>query len=281
MGDEVVSFGAELDIVDRRELDRRMTATGAVDVVYHLAAQSDVGRSWSESSQTYEVNVLGTANLCEAIAQLSPQARLVFVSSSEVYGTPQVDELPFRESQPLRPLTPYAASKAAAEMICRQARYGRGLDVVIARAFNHTGPGQRSDFVVSGLAQRVARALAGDSSRAVVRVGTMSSRRDFSDVRDVVRAYRLLGTETLTTDTFNVCSGQSHAIYEVAEILKESADGEILFEVDPSLVRPIEVAEIVGSAELLSSETGWTPEITFEATVRSLLQYWRSALASG
>ncbi|MGC8465331.1 MAG: GDP-mannose 4,6-dehydratase [Acidimicrobiales bacterium] len=280
MGDDVVTLDDKLDITDRNELWRNLSAVGDLDVVFHLAAQSDVGRSWTESQLTYNVNILGTANLCDAIVELSPRARFVFISSSEVYGAPLSGELPLKESSPLRPVTPYAASKAAAEMICRQAHFGSGLDVVIARSFNHTGPGQRSDFVVSGLAQRVAHALLLNPERGVVRVGTMSSRRDFTDVRDVVRAYRLLGTEALTGDTFNVCSGRSHAISEIAEILSRSAAGEVAFEVDQALVRPVEVEEVVGSFELLNRQTGWRPEITFEATVQSLLQHWQAVLES-
>ncbi len=280
MGDDVVTLDDKLDITDRDGLWRNLTAVGDLDVVFHLAAQSDVGRSWTEPQLTYNVNILGTANLCDAIVELSPRARFVLISSSEVYGAPLSGELPLQESSPLRPVTPYAASKAAAEMICRQAHFGRGLDIVIARSFNHTGPGQRSDFVVSGLAQRVARALLLNPERGIVRVGTMSSRRDFTDVRDVVRAYRLLGTEALTGDTFNVCSGRSHAISEIAEILSRSATGEVAFEVDQALVRPVEVEEVVGNFELLNRQTGWRPEITFEATVQSLLQYWQAVLES-
>jgi GDP-4-dehydro-6-deoxy-D-mannose reductase len=276
MGDQVVRFGDEVDVTDGTRLKAAFSECSEIDVVYHLAARSHVGESWERPELTYEVNILGTANLCEAMAALPSRPRLVFISSSEVYGAPRDGELPYRETDSIRPVTPYAASKAAAEAIVLQAWYGREIPVVISRSFNHTGPGQSPNFVVSGFAKRVAEAMAAGGESPTIPVGNLNAERDFTDVRDVVRAYRLLGARGAAGEVYNVCSGTQTKISSITDILSERVGGKIRFLTDPALVRKVEIPTLFGSFDKLHAATGWEPSISFAETVGSLYEYWRS-----
>lgn len=279
-GDTVLELDPGLDITNAPETAQAVQALGEIDAVYHLAARSHVGQSWEDPIGFYRVNVLGTANVCSALFSLRRVPRLLFVSSSEVYGTPvDLSDLPFTEESPLRPVSPYAASKAAGEVIVRQAYYGVGLPVVIARSFNHTGPGQSADFVVPGLARRAARALSEHPAQvARVAVGNLEARRDFTDVRDVVRAYREMIVQGVPGETYNVCSGLSLAISDVTRMLEKIAGGPLEFYVSEELVRKVEVPELYGAAAKLESATGWRPEIPLETTVAEILKYWKDRL---
>lgn len=279
-GDTVLELDPGLDITNTPETAQAVQALGEIDAVYHLAARSHVGQSWEDPIGFYEVNVLGTANVCAALASFRRAPRLLFVSSSEVYGTPSgPSSLPFTEESPLRPVTPYAASKAAAEAIVRQAHYGVGLPVLIARSFNHTGPGQSADFVIPGLACRAAQALSENPAQvARIAVGNLEARRDFTDVRDVVRAYRQMIVQGVPGETYNVCSGYSLAISDVTRILEKISGSPLEFFVSEELVRKVEVPELYGSAAKLENATGWRPEVPLEATVAEILRYWRDRL---
>jgi GDP-4-dehydro-6-deoxy-D-mannose reductase len=264
------------------------------EVVYHLAGQADVGGSWDSPVQTLRTNAEGTLILLDAVRVLDG-ARVVTVSSADVYGVVDPDDLPTRESAPLRPVSPYAASKAAADLLALQAHLGHGLDVVRARSFNHLGPGQSDRFVCSALASRIAAAeLAGEDS---IRVGNLDARRDFTDVRDVVRAYRCLAVDGRPGAAYNVCTGTTVSIREVAERLVEiagrdrsgegpdGADGsrptgpnQIRLLDDPSLHRPVDVAVSCGDPTAIRSDTGWQPELSLDRTLVDLLEYWRERL---
>ncbi|MGC8481459.1 MAG: GDP-mannose 4,6-dehydratase, partial [Acidimicrobiales bacterium] len=270
MGDHVIGLGDEVDITKPRMLKEAFSNHAGIDVVYHLAARSHVGESWERPDLTYEVNVLGTANLCAALASLRTRPKLVFISSSEVYGIPRDGELPYQESAAIRPVTPYAASKAAAEAIVLQAWFGRELPVVISRSFNHTGPGQSPSFVVSGFAKRAAEAMLRSGGSEPIPVGNLDAERDFTDVRDVVRAYRLLAARGLPGQAYNVCSGIRTRIASIADILSVHVNGKIRFVTDPSLVRSVEIPTLFGSFDKLREATGWEPEIPFAETVVSL-----------
>lgn len=246
------------------------------DAVYHLAAQADVQTSFADPAATLRINVEGTLNVLEA-ARRAGAGRVVVISSADVYGRVAPEGLPVDESSAMLPVTPYGASKAAAEMVCLQAGLGRGLDVIRARAFNHLGPGQSDRFVAAALASRVA-ANERDGSEAV-RVGNLQARRDFTDVRDVVRAYRLLAISGQAGEAYNVCSGAARAISELAEALIARARHPMRLEADGELLRPVDVAEVSGDPSKLHSATGWRPEVPLEQTLDDLLDYWRCRTA--
>ncbi len=247
----------------------------APEVVIHLAAQADVGGSWTTPVETMRTNVEGTMHVLSA-ARAAGCRRVVAVTSADIYGIVREDELPLDESAPLRPVSPYAASKAAADMVCIQAGLGYGQDVVRVRAFNHLGPGQSDKFVASALASRVAVAEAAGEHE--LRVGNLDPRRDFTDVRDVVRAYRLLAVAGEAGEAYNVCSGRDVAIGAIAAELVGQARVPLELVVDEALVRPVDLPVLRGDASKLRKATGWQPEIPLSTTLRDVLDDWRSRL---
>jgi GDP-4-dehydro-6-deoxy-D-mannose reductase len=270
-GDEVVGVDADVDVTDPDALRESMVAVSP-EVVYHLAGLAHVGRSWEDPFPTFTVNALGTLSVLEAAARCSPMPKVIVVSSAEVYGAAGSE--PVTEEAPLRPLSPYAASKAAAEICAIEEHLGRGLPVVTARPFNHVGPGQSPDFVVAALARRIVEAER--KGWAEIAVGNLDAERDFTDVRDVVRAYRLLAEHGRPGEPYNVASGRSVAISYVAERLAELALHPVKLVRDPTLVRPVEVPVLLGDASKLAAATGWQPLIPLETTLTDVLEYWRA-----
>lgn len=270
-GDTVIASNA--DITDRDALLREF-ADAEADVVYHLAAQADVGGSWDRPIETFRVNAEGTMNVLDA-ARLSGVDRVVAVTSADLYGKVSDADMPLRETQPLRPVSPYGASKAAADMICVQAGLGHGLDVIRVRAFNHLGPGQSEHFVASAIASRIARAEA-DGTKTVS-VGNLDARRDFTDVRDVVLAYRALMVDGEPGEAYHVCSGRDRSVRELADILIAHSTADITLETDPELMRPVDLKVLRGDNTKISERTGWSPTIPIEQTLRDLLDTWRTA----
>jgi GDP-4-dehydro-6-deoxy-D-mannose reductase len=270
-GDEVCVLDASVDVTDQEALTEAL-CRATPHAVYHLAALSSVSASWEDQQTTYRVNTMGTLNVCLAAATCSPPPRVLLVSSSEVYGRARPDRLPLREDQPLAPVSPYAASKAAAEMIGLQWWLGRGLEVVRARPFNHSGPGQRADFVVPSLASQVAEAARQGGGKLLV--GNLEAKRDLTDVRDVVRAYRLLALKGTPGEAYNVCRGQSVQISEVLEELVRICGARLEVEVDPARFRPAEIPDISGDPTRLKEATGWEPEIDLSTTLADVLQFW-------
>ncbi|MDE0581400.1 MAG: GDP-mannose 4,6-dehydratase [bacterium] len=247
------------------------------DAVYHLAGQSDVAASWSDPMGTFLVNADGTLNVVRACIDAGVE-RLLAVTSSDIYGMVSPDELPITEHAPLRPVNPYAASKAAAEMVCIQGFLGHGLGVIRARAFNHLGPGQSERFLAPALAARIAR---NELSRtSVVPVGNLSARRDFTDVRDVVRAYRLLVIDGEPGEAYNVCSGRDVAVSEIAKILLDLAKFPMSLEQDDRLFRPVDLPVQRGDNAKLRATTGWAPEIDLTDTLTDTLEDARNAQTS-
>lgn len=276
-GDEVIGPGdgvgyAEVDITDRTAITVALV-DARPEVVYHLAAQADVADSWDDPVETLRVNVEGTLNVLDA-ARLAGASRVLAVTSADIYGRVSEADLPLAESAPLRPVSPYAASKAAADMLCLQATLGHGLDVIRVRAFNHLGPGQSDKFVASGLASRI---VANERSGAdVVRVGNLDARRDFTDVRDVVRAYRLLMTMGAAGEVYNVCSGVDRTVQALADKLVAQAESAMRLVTDPELLRPVDVEVLRGDPSKIQRATGWKPEIPIDTTLHDLLEFWRS-----
>jgi GDP-4-dehydro-6-deoxy-D-mannose reductase len=256
---------------------RAAVAAARPDAIYHLAAMTHVGESWDFPAEVLRVNVLGTASvLAAARAEREPPVVLV-VSSAEVYGSVAPDELPIDETMPLRPLSPYAASKAAAEQLALQAWRGYGQPVIVVRPFNHIGPGQAPTFAVSALAKRIVEAQRSGSS--TVAAGTLTARRDFTDVRDVVRAYRSLVVEGTTGEIYNVCSGHDIAVSEVAYRLCALAGADVELVDDPTLVRSVDLPVLRGDYGRLAADTGWKPEIPFDDTLADVLEFWRGQVS--
>jgi GDP-4-dehydro-6-deoxy-D-mannose reductase len=273
VGDEVIVIDHEVDVTDPRAI-LAAVSDAAPDAIYHLAALTHVGRSWDEPLGVLEVNVIGTAAVLAAARQCGTDPRVLVTSSAEVYGAvTDPSQLPLDESSPTAPLTPYAASKLAAEAVAAQTVLGHGQHVIVVRPFNHIGPGQSPDFAVPALAKRIVEA---DRRGApTIPVGNLSARRDFTDVRDVVRAYRLLIESGLPGQVYNVCSGRDVGIGDIADTLLSLAGTTLAFETDPSLVRPVEVPVLRGDPGRLVEATGWKPEVALDQTLADVLAYWR------
>lgn len=281
MGDDVIGIDRghddHVDITDAEavtELIGRIRPTA----IYHLAGWADVGGSWKAPVESFRVNAEGTLNVLSAAATAGVE-RVLAVSSADVYGKVEPAELPLTEDSPLRPASPYAVSKVAADYLGLQAWLGNGLPVLRVRAFNHLGPGQTDKFVAPALASRIAHAERDGGD--VLPIGDLSARRDFTDVRDVVRAYRLLMAHGEPGEVYNVCSGVDLAVQDLADQLLAQARIPLRFETDPDLLRPVEVPVLRGSYERLAAATGWEPEIPMSQTLVDLLEDWRARVAAG
>ena len=257
---------------------RRAVAGARPDVVYHLAARAHVGESWRDPGGTLRDNVAMALNLLEALRAEAPEATVIAVASSEVYGPPA--RLPVDEAAPLRPHNPYAVSKAATDLLAGFYADAHGMRVVRARSFNHAGPGQEATYAIASFARQVAGAVEAGEDPVRIVTGNPDTRRDYTDVRDIVRAYRLLA-ERAQPGAYNVCSGRSASAGDLIAGLARAAGVRLEHEVDPALLRPHEVPELRGSAEALRAATGWEPEIPLERTLADTLEWWRGELRAG
>jgi GDP-4-dehydro-6-deoxy-D-mannose reductase len=269
-GDEVIDPGNErggFDITNR-EIVEDVMKRHRPDVLYHLAARSHVAASWRDPTLTLRVNVEGTQHVLDA-ARAAGVQRVLVVGSAEEYGRVDPADLPLREDAPLRPITPYAASKVAASYVALQAWLGAGLETIRVRPFSHTGPGQLDTFLIPALARRIVAAER--DATATVTVGALDPVRDLSDVRDVVRAYRLLMQHGVPGEVYNVCGGRGLAVREILKRLVSRARRPVRVETDPALLRPVEVPVLIGDAAKLRAATGWVPEHAIDATLDAVL----------
>lgn len=265
---------------DLRDLSsvRTLIEQAQPDYIVHLAAQSFVAASWQTPSETLMTNAIGQMNLFEAIRQLGSSARFLVIGSSEEYGLVYPDELPIRETNPLRPLSPYAVSKVTQDLMGFQYWKSYGLDVVRARAFNHSGPRRGEAFATSNFAKQIAEIEAG-IREPVVAVGDLKPTRDFSDVRDVVRGYWDLLERGTAGEVYNLCSGVDWSIERMLNFLiAQSAVSHIEVRVDPTRLRPSDVPVLRGSREKIENAVGWRPHIPLERTLADLLDYWRQRI---
>lgn len=270
-GDEVFATDRSTDGLDVLDAPALQTAFRRFrpDVVYHLAGASDVGGSWATPQTTFRANAEGTLNVLWAAREVGVQ-RTLTIGSADVYGRVREEDLPLREDHPLAPVSPYAASKVAADYVAMQAYLGFGQDVVRARPFNHLGPGQSTRFVAPALASRiVANERSGETT---VTVGNLSPERDFTDVRDVVRAYRLLIERGVGGQVYNVCSGTATAIGELAAMMLHSARSPMELVADPDLQRPVDIPVLLGDSSRIRADTGWEPQIPLSTTIADLLE---------
>jgi GDP-4-dehydro-6-deoxy-D-mannose reductase len=269
----------ECDLRDLASV-RGLLETAEPTHVVHLAAQSFVGASWQTPAETLSTNIISQVNLLEGIRRFTIAPRVLVVGSSEEYGFVCPDELPIRETNPLRPLSPYAVSKVAQDMMGYQYFMSYGLPIIRTRAFNHEGPRRGEVFVTSNFAKQVAEIEAG-MREPVMSVGDLTPRRDFSDVRDVVRGYWLLLERGEPGEVYNLCSGRSWAIQQVLDfLLDQSRVKSIAVETDPARLRPSDVMILEGDSSKIRKATGWEVEIPFERTLRDLLAYWRQRTMS-
>ena len=264
----------ELDLLDPGAA-RRAVADVRPEAVLHLAALASVGQSWDDPAQTFDNNTRATLNLLEAVRAEAPEAVVLTAGSGEEYGPVPEERLPVTECEPLRPQNPYAVSKAAADLLAGFYADAHGLRVVRTRAFNHAGPGQSDAYVVSAFARQIADAERAGQSRLVLETGSLEPRRDFCDVRDVMRAYLLLA-ERGEPSIFNVCSGVSVPIADILAGLARFTDVAVEQRTDPSRLREHEVMDIRGSHARLTEATGWEPEIALETTLSDTLDWWRA-----
>jgi GDP-4-dehydro-6-deoxy-D-mannose reductase len=269
---ELALEGKRVDLRDRTEV---LEAVNAVrpDSVIHLAAQSSVAVSIDAPEATFDVNFQGTLNLLAALRASGFRGRMLYVGSADTYGFVREAELPVVEDRPLRPLNPYAVSKVAAEALCYQWSQSGSFEIVLARPFNHIGPGQAERFAIASFARQIAAARAGRGERRL-KVGDVELTRDLTDVRDVVRAYASLLASGRNGEAYNVCSGVERKLRDVVQLLLAGAGVELPIEVDPSLLRPTEQRRMAGSFAKLQADTGWQPEISLDQTLRDMLSYW-------
>jgi GDP-4-dehydro-6-deoxy-D-mannose reductase len=250
--------------------------------VIHLAAQAYVPAAVEAPALTFQTNIQGGLSVLEAGRMLGTQQHqcsVLIVSSGEVYGRVPADQQPITEDFPLAPTNPYATSKAGIDLIAREYRRTFGVDVVVARPFNHAGPRQHPQFVVSDFGRHFALIAAGKAS-AVIQVGNLDARRDFTDVRDVVRAYWLLLDRHAEQSLFNICSGTAYMIREVVALFTDITGIQVDLRTDPARVRPYDNPLVLGSYERLRKVTGWTPSIPFRQTLQDVFAYWQERLSS-
>jgi GDP-4-dehydro-6-deoxy-D-mannose reductase len=264
---------SELDLLDAAAV-RSAVREASPAVVFHLAALASVRRSWEAPAETLTGNLAMTANLLEAVRLEAPEATVVVIGSGEVYGPPAA--LPVDEDAPLRPQNPYAVSKAACDLLAAQYADAFGMRVVRMRPFNHAGPGQSEDYVVGTLTRQVAQAEVAGRDEVLLRTGNPDSARDFTDVRDVARAY--VAAASLDSGVFNVASGRAVTVRKVIELVRAAARLPVRHEIEQARVRAHDVPEVRGSAERLRAATGWRPEIPLERTVADALEAWRERL---
>src|SRR5512135_2691131 len=261
--------GAESDLAD-------LIGRKRPEAIFHLAAQANPQASLSDPRGTWALNLGGALNLLEAVKAAGLKPRVVLVGSGVCYGNPAPEYLPVSESCPLRPNNPYSASKAAADLLGIQHFLSYGTDVVMVRPFNHAGPRQSSSYVLSGLARQVAEVEAGLKPR--VEVGNLEVVRDFTDVRDVVRGYRLLAERGASGEVYNLGSRRGTRIADALETLRSLARVPIEVHVDPARVRPVDSPLLVADPSKLRAATGWEPHFSISETLADMLHYWRDVL---
>ncbi|MEK7543347.1 MAG: GDP-mannose 4,6-dehydratase [Patescibacteria group bacterium] len=244
------------------------------DYIFHLAAQSFVPTSWVSPSVTLEVNIVGSANIFEAVRQVGINPVIQIACSSEEYGLVLPDEIPIKETNPLRPLSPYAVSKVAMDYLGYQYHRSYGLKIIRTRGFNHTGPRRGETFVTSNFAKQVAMIEKG-KQEPIIQVGNLDSQRDWTDVRDMVRGYLMAVEKCDAGEVYNICTGKAVKVADMLKLLLSYSQVKVEMKEDPSRMRPSDVPVLIGDNTKFVQKTGWKPEISFEKTMEDLLNYWR------
>ena len=244
------------------------------DYCFHLASQSFVLESWNSPLETLSTNILGTTNVLEAIRLTCPKCIVVVAGSSEEYGLVLPDETPIKETNPLRPMSPYGVSKVATDKLGCLYHMSYGLNVIVTRAFNHSGPRRGDVFATSSFAKQIAE-IEAQKNDAVLYVGNLEAQRDWTDVRDVAKAYWLAATKCVAGEVYNICSERTTRVRDMLDILVGMSKVEIKIKQDPNRMRPSDVPILLGDCSKFKAATNWKPEIPFEQTLRDLLDYHR------
>ena len=244
------------------------------DLVFHIAAQAFVPSSWKSPAETMNSNVMGSLNLFEAIRRNDIDPRIQIACSSEEYGLVLPNEVPIKETNPLRPLSPYGVSKVAMDLLGYQYFKSYGMKIVRTRAFNHSGPRRGQEYVDSNWARQVALIEKGKQKPELF-VGSLTARRDFTHVRDIVRAYWIAATKATPGEVYNICTGKDYSMQEVLDMLLKLTNKKIKVTQDPERMRPSDVEILLGDCSKFKKETGWKPEISYEQTLKETLDYWR------
>ncbi len=262
---------------DLRDQNRLKTQLRTVkpDWIFHLAGQALVSASWEDPRGTFAANVDAQISLFEALRSLKLNPRILVVGSSEEYGLVKEEELPVKETNPLRPLSPYAVSKVAQDLLAFQYFQSYGLRTIRVRAFNHTGPGRPKHYAISNFAYQVALIERGRAPKKL-RVGNLDVRRDYMDVRDMVDAYLLAMQKGQVGDVYNLSSGRAQNLRDILDSLLSLSNSKIKIKVDPTRFRPSDLPIIFGSSDKFKRLTGWRPRLSMQTTLTDLLHYWRS-----
>jgi len=263
----------EADLKDPTSL-RAALSEARPERIFHLAAQSFVPTSWKCPAETFAINAIGQINLFETILSLKVEPKIQIAGSSEEYGQVFSDEIPMKETNPLRPLSPYAVSKVAQDLLAFQYFKSYGLRVVRTRGFNHTGPRRGDVFVTASFARQIAE-IEKKKRPPVIHVGNLEAKRDFTDVRDIVRAYWLSLEKGVEGDVYNIGSGQAYSMQELLDLLMSLSRAKMEVKVDPARLRPSDVPVLLADASKFRDLTGWKPRIPFKQTILDLLNYWR------
>ncbi|MEE2777755.1 MAG: GDP-mannose 4,6-dehydratase [Acidobacteriota bacterium] len=266
----------ETDLRDYTSMHRTLDKLRP-DIIFHLAAQSYVPASWTGPAETLTTNIIGQTYLFEAVRSLGIDPAIQIAGSSEEYGLVNRDEIPITESNPLRPLSPYAVSKVAQDYLGYQYEKSYGLHIVRTRAFNHTGPRRGDVFVASNFARQIALVEAG-RCEPVLRVGNLDAIRDFTDVRDIARGYYLAATLGEPGEVYNLASGRGVSIRELLDTLLGLSEVAVEIETDPERMRPSDVEILIGDASKFRDATGWVPGIPLQQTLEDLLEHWRDRI---
>lgn len=260
-----------LDILDRNQVDKLLNDLKP-DIIYHLAAQSSVALSWKNPQLTVDVNIKGSLNVLDSLRDSGLSSRIILIGSGEEYG--YIRNCPVSEEEPPRPSNIYAATKAFQSMIGDIYARAYKMDIIRVRAFNHVGARQLPQFVLADFCKQVAEIEKGLKAPEIC-VGNLDAKRDFTDVRDVVRAYMLLGEKGKSGELYNVGSGHARAIREILDIIISNSEIDIKITVDPERLRPSDIPVIEADISKIKADTGWQPEIPIEETIKNTLDYWR------
>jgi len=263
----------EADIRDSNSIRKTIKAIEP-DYIFHLASQSFVQHSFTAPEETLTTNIVGNLNILEAVRQLNLNPIIQVAGSSEEYGLVKEDEVPIKETNPLRPLSPYAVSKIAQDNLSRQYHHSYGLKTFVTRAFNHTGPRRGEVFATSNFAKQIAEIEKG-KKEPVIHVGSLEAKRDWTDVRDIVRAYLLSVEKCDYGEIYNICAGKAWRIDEMLNMLLQMSNANIEVKQEENRLRPSDVPLLLGDCTKFREKTGWKPEIPFDVTLRDLLNYWR------
>jgi len=266
----------EGDLLDAHSLQKVMMDVRPTHV-FHLAAQSYVPASWTSPAVTLEINIVGPCNLFEAVraAKISPLIQIA--CSSEEYGLVKPDEVPIKETNPLRPLSPYGVSKVAMDFLGYQYFRSYDMKIVRTRGFNHTGPRRGDVFAESSFAKQIVE-IEKKQKEPIIQVGNLEAERDYTDVRDMVRGYLMAVEKGVPGEVYNICTGKAVKISKVLEILLSLSKVKVKVEQDPARMRPSDVPILLGDNSKFVKQTGWKPQIPFEKTMADLLNYWRKKI---